>query len=450
MAKNKDINEKGLVFLKGALALGFKGRNREAIQTAIDTLSDTTRDLTDIHYKNLKPGTKLLDKLRHGFMARALKSHTNFIYRHSWNDKQVELVLGRYPELSLADARELWSKLRALRLDGRNPTEALNRAVSDKALTWGALTDKYIDLASEVKRSWHQDKQLLDRSIPNSWANRAVISITPRDIGDLLDAKRDTPRDREKLRTLLNAIFNLAMARGKRMKSWLASESAVVEPLVLLPANPVEGTSLPERKAETFIPQEKHVRAMLENLTCISHSDTRNAILLQLYTNSRIGEIAGLELEEIDLESHTWSLPSMKSKNGRHHKIALSEQAINIIKEQVEIHGETGLLFKSPNGRPLRNSTVSTAMLKNRKQLGIPEGYSTHANRHFGQTILAQLGCPVEVRDRISNHALSTTMSALYNHHQFDEEARNWTNKLSNYIEALAKGNAVVIDEARA
>jgi len=107
-------------------------------------------------------------------------------------------------------------------------------------------------------------------------------------------------------------------------------------------------------------------------------------------------------------------------------------------------------LFKSPNGKPLRNSTVSTAMLKNRKQLGIPGGYSTHANRHFGQTILAKLGCPVEVRDRISNHALPTTMNALYNHHQFDEEIRHWTNKLSNYIGALAKGNVIVIKETRA
>jgi integrase len=450
MAKKTAIKGEGLALLKEALALGFKGRNREVIQAAIDTLSDTTRDLTDIHYKNLKPGTKLLDKSRHGFMARALKSHTNFIYRHSWNGKQVELVLGRYPEMSLADARELWSALRALRLDGRNPTEALTRQVNDTAFTWGQLTDKYIDLASENKRSWHQDKQLLDRSIPNSWANRTVISITNHDIGDLLNAKRDTPRDREKLRTLLNAIFNLAMARGKRMKSWLASESAVVEPLVLLPANPVEGTNLPERKPGTFIPEEKHVRALLENLTCIPHPDTRNAILLQLYTNSRIGEIAGLEFEEIDLESQTWSLPSSKSKNGKHHKVALSEQAITIIREQVETQGEVGRLFRSPNGKPLRNSTVSTAMLKNRKQLGIPEGYSTHANRHFGQTILAKLGCPIEVRDRISNHTSPSTMSALYNHHQFDEEIRHWTNKLSNYIEALAKGNVIVIKETKA
>ena len=41
-------------------------------------------------------------------------------------------------------------------------------------------------------------------------------------------------------------------------------------------------------------------------------------------------------------------------------------------------------------------------------------------------------------------------MSALYNHHQFAEETRHWTNKLSSYIEALAKGNVIVIKETRA
>ena len=62
----------------------------------------------------------------------------------------------------------------------------------DEEATHRRLSE-YLDLASENKRSWHQDKQLLDRSIPNSWASRAVTSITSRDIGDLLDAKRDPP-----------------------------------------------------------------------------------------------------------------------------------------------------------------------------------------------------------------------------------------------------------------
>ena len=40
MVQKTDIQEEGLTLLKEALALGFKGRNREAIQFAIDTLSN--------------------------------------------------------------------------------------------------------------------------------------------------------------------------------------------------------------------------------------------------------------------------------------------------------------------------------------------------------------------------------------------------------------------------
>lgn len=104
------------------------------------------------------------------------------------------------------------------------------------------------------------------------------------------DHATPTPREAEKIRTLLNSMFNLAMARGKRMRSWLASDSPVVEPWLDIVANPVEGTILANREPSTFRPETRHIRALVNNLDRIEHDDIQQALLLQLYTNTRISE----------------------------------------------------------------------------------------------------------------------------------------------------------------
>ncbi len=49
--------QKALEFLYQAQASGVRGRNKEAIEYAIDVLEDIGRgDLKEIHYRNLKAG----------------------------------------------------------------------------------------------------------------------------------------------------------------------------------------------------------------------------------------------------------------------------------------------------------------------------------------------------------------------------------------------------------
>ncbi len=97
----------------------------------------------------------------------------------------------------------------------------------------------------------------------------------------------------------------------------------------------------------------------------------------------------------------------------------------------------------------MRRDNVSTHIAeqikKNRKHLGVPDNFTTHSLRHTGQTLLASMRCPVEVRDRIANHKPNekTDMSARYNSHEYDEPAREWLQKMADQFDALSQSNVV-------
>lgn len=113
------------ILLETALATGIRGALRNAVTAALDiAVAPVKRDLTDIQYESLKPGSKLVDPHRPGFLARATRRGTRFIYRfaHPETGKQTEAAIGYLGDITLADARQVWETLRAQRMAGKVPS----------------------------------------------------------------------------------------------------------------------------------------------------------------------------------------------------------------------------------------------------------------------------------------------------------------------------------------
>jgi len=52
----------------------------------------------------------------------------------------------------------------------------------------------------------------------------------------------------------------------------------------------------------------------------------------------------------------------------------------------------------------------------------------------------ARIGCPRVVQDRILNH-IDHSVSAIYDQHRYDAEARSWLQKRADELEALTVSN---------
>jgi acyl-CoA synthetase (AMP-forming)/AMP-acid ligase II len=88
-------------------------------------------------------------------------------------------------------------------------------------------------------------------------------------------------------------------------------------------------------------------------------------VKLLILSGQRRGEVAGMEWSELDLENSLWTLPSVRTKNGRVHSVALSRDALAVIKGLPRISevarpdekwGETPCAFVQ-----LRPGTTATA-----------------------------------------------------------------------------------------
>ena len=438
----KDI---ALSLLNDALTCGIRGANKTAIQNAIDLISDDGKDgLSPLACKKLKVGKTIKDSKCKGLRLQANKSGKVWVLRVSVKGKSQEIRFGLYPDTSLAEARDMVKEVRDRIKEGKPP--ALD-SDSGSDMTVETFCDKYIKLAKTHKRSWKEDERQINRDILPLWEGKLACDITADDCAQLVEnaLKRGSPRSAEKLKQLGRFMFNVATAKGKGRK-WLAEDGTQVKPWFSM-NNPFDHIVLPEREISYCVLKGKTLKSYLQEFDSASFSDdVKNVLKLHLLCNTRISEPAQMVWSEVDLDSAVWTIPAERTKTNVEHDVMLSTQAVELLESLADEPQDSDYVFAFDGMRRDNISThIAEAIKKNRKTLGVPENFTTHSLRHTGQTLLASMRCPVEVRDRIANHKPNekTDMSARYNSHEYDEPAREWLQKMADQFDALTAPNVV-------
>ena len=441
--------QQSLALLRQALNTGIRGKNKDAILDAIETLEDDGRsDIKELAYRRLKSGKVLRDPRRPGFQMRATKSQRIWIYRYSWDGIQREMQLGHYPKMSLHVARERWLELRQRRLQGFNPEQATT--LEPNQMTIEQMVNKYIELAQTRKRSWKEDHRQFEYDVLPHWADRVASSITPDDAEELIArAYERSPRSGEKLLTLMRFFYNVGLGIGRGKKWHLEGGQLRAKPWFDMPAgNPFASIGMPDREHRSAYLDEKGLRLFLTNLDNTDLTpEYKDCLLLQLQTASRVGEVAAMTWDEVNLEEGVWTLPADRAKNKREHRVMLSKQSLKILKRRKK-ESTTEWVFTSPRtGTALRTDVIGKGLARNRKILKAPADFTSHSLRHTAVTALAQLGASRDIRDRITNHAADerSDMDARYNKHSLDKEARKWLQKWSNRLDECVQSNAAGI-----
>ena len=161
------------------------------------------------HFDDLTPGLSLR------VTSNDVRSWTVFF--RDKNGRQKRLTLGRFPAVTLADARELAREAQRSVAKGRDPV-AEKRAARD-VLTFGALAARYIeDHAKPHKRSWAEDQRQLDATLLPKWKNRPAVDVTAEDLLTVLNAKvkAGAPVAANRVRALVSRIYTFGAARRSR------------------------------------------------------------------------------------------------------------------------------------------------------------------------------------------------------------------------------------------
>ena len=118
-----------------------------------------------------------------------------FSLRYRVGGKSRNLKLGRYPTLSLQEARERAQTALRTVADGRDPaTEKIKANTNYKSELFSSVAEQFIELYAKPKtRSWSNTEQILQREFLPVWKNFLTKEIRRQDVNNILDRIMASP-----------------------------------------------------------------------------------------------------------------------------------------------------------------------------------------------------------------------------------------------------------------
>ena len=132
------------------------------------------------------------------------------------------------------------------------------------------------------------------------------------------------------------------------------------------------------------------------------------ALEFAILTAARSGEVRGATWGEVDLAAKVWTIPGVRMKAGREHRVPLSAAAITLL--EALPGGQGGdLLFPAPKGGPLSDMTLS-AVLRRMKVGAVPHGFRS-TFRDWGSE---RTNFPSEMLEMALAHTVADKVEAAY------------------------------------
>jgi integrase len=399
------------------------------------------------HWDTLTPGFGV--RISHGgtrtwmVQARVLKGG-------HW--KQTRITLGRYPVMTLGEAREAAREAQKEVEAGKDPRGRAKRdraALEDQSRnTWATLAETFMVKYAQrkgLRQSTLRDyRRALQGPDVEDWLDRPVAEITRRNIRDRLDTVAErAPIHANRLRAYWGKFFG-----------WLTEQEWIENNPVLGVARPV-----PERSRDRFLAQKEIVEVW--QAFDAAGSVFAGMIKVLLLTGQREGEIAGLmwhEVVDLDGEDPRLELPPERTKNGRPHIVPLSPQAAELVRTQPRFKG--GVYVFTTGGGATHVQNFNKGKKKIDAALGaagvVMPPWRIHDLRRTVATGLSEwLAIEPHIVESALNHVSGSKagVAGTYNRAQYLPQRKlalvAWANMIDELFGKSAGGNVVALRDGR-
>lgn len=379
------------------------------------------QNFTDRHIKSLlKEGRAARHAVGNGLYFRLSQEGTGFwVVRYVMHGKRREFTLGRYPDISLADATAEALRIKAEVKRGVDPLAERQRA--DKT-EFNAVDDLAADWLRDCeKRLKHPGipRRIYEKDIAPWIGSLAIDQVSPRDIRALISKVADSGRP-----TIANdALMYCKQLFRQGVKLDLIRHNPA-EPFNVSDAGGVEES----RSRALSVEELKTVFAAFHRYSDQFSRENTLASALLLALGVRKGELVAARWEEFESDKQLWHIPEERSKTGKAITIPLSDTAMQWFQE-LHIHAN-GSDFVFPNRRASKRfghvspDTLNAAIKKlhGEGKLGV-EYFSVHDLRRTFRSLLSSLGVPGHIAERCLNHKLKG-VEGIYDRYDYLDERR--------------------------
>jgi integrase len=264
-----------------------------------------------------KKGSKdyYYDEREKGLLLAVTGTGTKSFYLYKRVDGRPErILLGRFPDISIENARKLAMEAKGKIASGKNPQKE-KRAIRDE-MTFGALFTEYLEKYSKVhKRSWAYDEREVNKFLGH-WQKRKISSIEKSEVERFHAkiGKENGLYQANRLLERIRSIFNKAIDWGWEGK------------------NPGAGIKkFREQSRDRFL-QPDELPRFFEALANEPNETARDFFMLSLLTGARKSNMLAMRWNEINFTTETWRID--QTKNSDPLSVHLPKQAMQILTER--------------------------------------------------------------------------------------------------------------------
>jgi integrase len=387
------------------------------------------RQLSPLKVKNAKPGMYAdggclylqVTPTRDG-----KRFNRSWIFRYRVAGRLRDMGLGSVDTLSLSEARERAREQRKQRLDGIDPIEQ-RRALVAPAVNLMTFDQAAAEVIKSKEDTWTsavhaaQWRDTLKTLASPFVGTKPVRDINTADVTKILDAIwKEKPETANRVRGRIEAVLNWAKSRGLREGENPARWRGHLDNIYSSVAKAKEA-----KRARTgadahhaALPYEK-IGPFMAALRATKGADAR-ALEFAILTAARTSEVLGAKWEEIDQTAKTWTVPGVRMKGGKLHRVPLSDRAIAIIKTQ-------------DRGGEYVFATVKDGLRALLGKMGhgdvTPHGFRSS----FRDWAAEQTNFPREIAEAALAHALKDKTEAAYQRGDLLEKRRKLMTAWSEY-----------------
>src|SRR5262245_6979868 len=296
--------------------------------------------LTDRLLKSLEPAptgerTVHWDAARPSFGVRITDRGvvTFFVMRRMPGRPQpVRISLGRYPNISLAQARALATAAIGDLVSGIHP-----KARKQHVATFAELAEAFLSRPAAAKqRTADEIRKTVGRYLLPRWGSRAGSSITRADAITMVEAldRGSGPYTAAKALALASSIFRHAMTR----------EQIASNPCALIKITDFVGDMVPRQRVLTAAEI-----VLLWRATEDIYPAGPFARFL-LLTAVRRSEAAHMVWGEVNLDDALWIIPASRTKSGVPHEVPIPLMAVDLLRSLPRFAGGD-FVFSTTGGR---------------------------------------------------------------------------------------------------
>ena len=368
-----------------------------------------------------------------------------FRYTSPTTRKRRELGLGSTLTRKLADARSISGELRLKVLNGIDPKDERDKAralaitARSQQINFDQALIQCMDARSaewkNIKHGQQWQNTLTTYASPllgKLPVDQITTELVYKALQPIWHTKTETAtRVRQRIETVLDWCKARGYCQGEnpaRLKGALGQLLPKSQKIKKVEHHP----ALPYQRANEFVLALRQQGGM-----------TPLALEFILLTACRTGEVAAARWEEVDFATNVWTVPAVRMKAGREHRVPLCTRAIEILKV-LKDKAQNNFVFPSHSIEKNTHMSLGSCLVAMKRMAGF-EGYTPHGLRStFRDWAAETTNFANETLELALAHTIQNKAEAAYRRQDQLEKRAKLMQQWQRYVESSRVSAEVV------